>query len=287
MRACLDTPAADEVVDPTSLLLEGWAVGPSPFSQLSSVEVWSEGSLVGTTRHWFARNDVTASLVLPDAIKPGFAIGMFPPDTSRTPQSIELRFFSGSQQVGSIERTLHFSHAPPLPPHPAGATQRHPSHASLHRLIARTLTSPPGRIVELGCGRGDVGRFLCHAGISWHGIEWRTAECDILAATGLPFTRPTGHHTSYRNGGFEFALVTDPDPNLLELWLPELRRLASRGILLNGAQGKDSKRLECAKILSQHLLHCESLPYRSDLALRPGADSAAYDRWFLMATDWA
>ena len=285
MRVCLDAPFADEVLNPKSLLLEGWGVGPSSSLQLSKVEVWAEGTLVGATRHWFARNDVTAALVLPDGVKPGFAIGLFLPDTPRTRQSIELRFFEGAQQVGTLERILTFSDASPLLPCSADFVPRHPSYPSLHRLIARTVTTPQSRLGELGCGRGEVGRFLCNAGLHWHGIEGRPAECEVLAATGLPFVRPTGHGTPYRTGGFDFALGTDLAPDVLEHWLPEMRRLATQGVLLNGCLGNDGRRRESELLLSRHLVRCESLPYRT--ASTGEGPATAYDRWFLFALGWA
>lgn len=285
MRACLDTPAFDEVLNPKSLLLEGWGVGPSSSLQLSQVEVWSEGALVGTTRHWFARDDVNAALVLPDEVKPGFAIGLFSVGTPRAQQSIELRFFAGAQQVGTLERTLLFKGASPRPSHSTGFTPRHASYSSLHRLIARALTAPQNRLVELSCGRGEVGRFLCDAGLHWHGIEGRPAECDALAATGLPFVRPTGHGIPYRTGGFDFALGTDLAPDVLEHWLPEMRRLATQGVLLNGCLGDDGRRRESELLLSRHLVRCESLPYQT--ASTGEGPATAYDRWFLFALGWA
>ncbi len=284
VRACLDIPVANDVLGPASLLFEGWSVGPSSSAQLSRVEVWAEGVLLATTRHWFARNDVTAALALPDAIKPGFAIGLFPPDLPLGRCSFELRFFEGERQVGTLERTITFGEVSSAPPRSATAPARHPSCSSLQGLIARTLATVHDRIVELECGTGDVGRFLCQAGLHWHGIEGRHAACEVLAAIGLPFVRPTGQSSPYRTGGFDFALGTDLAPDILESWLPEIRRLARRGVLLSGPLEEVDARQRSERLLSHYLRRCEVMPYRT--ADNDTDPTAGYDRWFLFALDW-
>ncbi|MBX7121283.1 MAG: hypothetical protein K1X42_04075 [Opitutaceae bacterium] len=289
MRACLDTPTVNQTCDLNGCLLEGWAVGSSELLQLASVEVWINGRCAGATRHWHAREDVTAALALPRSITPGFAIGLFPgslpPKPTRT--QLELRFFDDTRQVGILERTIEFvAYGDPRPPTPR-VVQRHPSHDSLCRIITRMLSDTRQRIVEFNCGRGDVGYSLCKYGIHWHGIEGRSDGCEFLAARGLPFTRPRGFTTSYRDHGFAYALGFDTTPQDLLEWLPELRRLTAQGIMLSGKISGDSSREDLERLVSRHFARFESLPYVSDTAdPRPSA-VLTFDRWFLFAQGWS
>lgn len=289
MRACLDTPSVDQTCDPNGCLLEGWAVGSSEQLQLSSVELWINGRCVATTHHWFSRDDVTAALALPRHVRPGFAIGLFPASIKRglTQTRIELRFFEGTRQVGALERRIGFAAISNSSPPAPRVLQRHPTHDSLVRLIARTMPGPHERLVEFNCGRGDVGYSLSKARIHWHGIEGRPDACEFLTARGLPFTRPRGFATSYKDRAFAFALGFDTPPQELPAWLPELRRLTTQGIMLVGRISGGPAREELERIVSRYFLRFESLPYRGDAADRAEPVPPVCDRWFLFAQGWS
>ncbi|MBE7538465.1 MAG: hypothetical protein HS122_08640 [Opitutaceae bacterium] len=286
MRACLDAPTTQTTCNLSGVLLEGWAVGPESPTQLSSVEAWIDGRCAARTLHWFPREDVTAALSLPGTIRPGFALGLFPPAIPARPQvAVELRFFLGEKLVGTLDRSIAFaaSAEPPHPPSPGH--QRHPAYPALARLIKRSLHSPADRIVELNCGRGDVGRSLCLSGIHWHGIEGRPEACEFLAAMGLPHARPRNFSTPYRSGGFKFALALDTTPAELEPWMPELKRLATEGLMLSGKNSGTSARIELERLLSGHFPRFETLPFQS--AETGSSIAAAHDRWFLFASGWS
>lgn len=289
MRACLDTPSANQTCSLGGCLLEGWAVGSPESHQLSSVEAWIDGRCAAATHHWHSREDVTAALALPRGVKPGFSIGLFQeaPLPGLTPSQLELRFFEGPHQVGSLERKMEFA-APrgSIPPSPR-ILRRHPSHASLSRLISRILPGTHDRIVEFNCGCGDVGYSLSKAGIHWHGIEGRSEACEFLTARGLPFTRPRAFVTSYHDRGFAYALGFNTTPQDLMAWLPELRRLTTQGIMLSGKISGEAAREDFERIVSRYFHRFECLPYLGDSADHMDPLQPACDRWFLFALGWS
>jgi SAM-dependent methyltransferase len=48
-------------------------------------------------------------------------------------------------------------------------------------LLLDLLPSPPGIVLDCGCGAGDNARILCERGWRVHGVTWDTLERDFAS----------------------------------------------------------------------------------------------------------
>jgi SAM-dependent methyltransferase len=76
---------------------------------------------------------------------------------------------------------------------------------------------PPGRLVDVGCGRGDLGAFLIDRGWSVTGIEPSANACEVARARGVDARRGTVETVDLEQGAYDAAVfrhslehVTDP-----------------------------------------------------------------------------
>lgn len=246
MRVCVDMPASGQVIDPSCIRLEGWAVGDVNETQLSCVEARQGGRLLGRTQRWFARPDVLSALGLTSQIHPGFALKVGPLAASlQSGAAFSLHFHSRNDLVGRMD--CHFpiaDHRRPVSPAtvaPAGdiipsVREGIPDNSlttesgrQLITLLKRTLV-PGISILEANCGQGWIGRALGNAGFRWHGAESSPIHCTVLSARGLPHTRIRSSDTPFRDAGFDAVLVVDPKLTGEPAGLPwsELKRIAPR-----------------------------------------------------------
>jgi SAM-dependent methyltransferase len=83
--------------------------------------------------------------------------------------------------------------------------------------LREIASRPPGRLVDVGCGRGDLGAYLIERGWAVTGIEPSANACDAARARGLDARAGTVETVELEPGAYDAALfrhslehLTDP-----------------------------------------------------------------------------
>ena len=91
------------------------------------------------------------------------------------------------------------------------------SRALRTRPVRAIADRPPGRLVDVGCGRGDLGGYLVDRGWSVTGIEPSANACDAARARGVDARQGTVETVVLEEGDYDAAVfrhslehVTDP-----------------------------------------------------------------------------
>lgn len=253
--ACIDHPADQSLIDPLALSFEGWLHGGEAHANLEAVEIWLDGKPVAETRLFFSRPDVVARLRLGADTLTGFSILASVPELVGRPSArleCRARLQNGTRALGCAREIRPIAHdhrenhyGVLVRPEESRLFHRHDiytSGASVSEinpdclaLIKRYLGSPPGRVLDVGCGFGGYGRALIAAGFDWLGVEVKASDCAELARLGLPHRQVDGRTLPFERAAFETTLcveVLEHIANPAE-FLTEIRRVTQRRFLVS------------------------------------------------------
>jgi SAM-dependent methyltransferase len=107
----------------------------------------------------------------------------------------------------------------------SGAIQRSQGRRALRTQPLRAIAErPPGRLVDVGCGRGDLGAYLIERGWAVTGIEPSANACEAARTRGVDARRGTVETVELEQGAYDAAVfrhslehVTDPVDALLRV----------------------------------------------------------------------
>lgn len=256
MRAEIDEPLIDSVVDPLSFFVRGWAWLGADHANLVAVEAWSGDVLLGATRVFYPRPDVTAVLSLPASVQAGFEFfGHHPSppfgdtfeldlkgrlrDGSRSPVLARIRLRTIARDYRTADYGVMLDRRTIATQREANIFATGPSVATpspeLAALLRRYIGAPPRRLIDVGCGIGSYGRGLLADGYDWTGVDIDAADCAELARLGLPHRHVDGKSLPFADAAFDAALclevlehIDEPRP-----FLREIQRVAPRKLVVS------------------------------------------------------
>jgi SAM-dependent methyltransferase len=252
LRAHLDHPHSQAMVDPLCLRIEGWLIADGPRPE--TVEFWIDGQKIGESALLYPRPDVAAAHGRPEASCLGFVhfghVGS--PRNEAAKLEIRLRRTGQSSAEPLIDRTVRLvardyrknHYGVLLEPTTTAVYRRENIYGSgpslpvgdpeVLGLLKRHLT-PRARVLDVGCGLGWYGTQLLADGIQWQGVEMKPGDCSELARQGLPHHHVDGRTLPFPDGTFDAAMAIEvlehtDDPRS---FISEIRRVSPRLLMVS------------------------------------------------------
>lgn len=250
MHFNIDLPAANLLCDPLAIRIEGWLSTGDNLAAPVAVEVLGGGQVLGETKHFFSRPDVSTTHHLSASALTGFSLlGFFDNLAGASHLALEFRarFANGAIETFA-QRTIKLvatdyrrnpyggllAFGDPLLRHRGHIYSSGPSvdDGSMEclNLIRRHLGPPPSRVLDVGCGFGFYGKHLLKDGYDWLGVEVKESDCAELERKGLPHQLVNGRSLPFANGSFDTTISIEVLEHIEEpdAFLAEARRVAPR-----------------------------------------------------------
>lgn len=256
-RTCVDSPRPNESVYDESILISGWTYSADRDPLSCHLRARLDGSVIGETRLFFARPDVSDFLSISRDVPTGFRFLARLNRPLTAPRDVAICLTASWDEVAQYEIAKVDLHLIPamLQRRPYGDVVCPSQKAQLRRdniygsgppllepgaemlrLILQYL-SPRSSVADVGCGAGAYGPGLIAAGHQWTGLEVNPYCLELLQQRGLPFRRTEAGTTPFpcETAEFDAAICIEVLEHIAEpeFFLSEIARVVRRRALFS------------------------------------------------------